>query len=177
MILLGCACAALVLPAGTGQSPGEAFSSEYTPLTQPPCKTRSVQIEGANSEQACPGMHGYKLLLLDSDGRMSVTIIGPDGARHPLEFWNTVTSHFSAVGKRAEWRIQKHGTQMTPVGVILPLKINEDPDSGAVTPYLVVARIDSAKVCVVQKFRSDASGLVEARKTADSSREMDCLTQ
>lgn len=160
--------------AENGEKADEA-ASEYSRLTQPPCRTKSVQVEGANSEQTCPGLYGYKLALLDSDGRMSVTVISPDNVRHPLDFWTTVTSHFSSLGKRAEWRIRKHSVKTAPEAVILPLSINEDPDLSAVTNYLVVARVDSSQVCVVQRLKNSPDGLAEARKVADHAHEMKCM--
>jgi hypothetical protein len=158
-----------------GAAGSDAPSSQYTSLTHPPCRLRSVQTEGANSEQVCPGVFGYHLLLLDSDGRMSATVVAPGGKRYPLDFWNTVTPHFSSVGKRAEWIVGKKATEATPVAVILPLNVNENPDTAEVTPYLVVARIASDKACVVRKFKNDEEGRAEARKAADSADEMKCL--
>jgi hypothetical protein len=174
--MMTCAFARPTLLAGSGQS-GDAFSSEYTSLTQPFCKTQSVQVEGANSQQVCPGVHGFRLLLLDSDGRMSVTVVSPKGTRYPLDFWDKVTPHFSSVGKRAEWRIREQGAQTTPVAIILPLEISEDAETAAVTSYLVVARIDPGKTCVVGKFKNDAGSRIEARNAADSAAKMNCLSQ
>lgn len=165
----------LTISAGCWQT-ADALAGEFTSLTNPPCKTRNVQIEGANSEQACPGVLGYQLLLLDSDGRMSATIAGPKGARYALDFWSTVTPHFSSFGKRAEWRTRKEGTASAPTAVILPLNVNEDPDSNAVTSYLVVARIVPDKACVVGKFKDNPEGRIEARKAADDIDQPKCLT-
>jgi hypothetical protein len=176
-IILALASAAPCTPEETSKPTVASLASEYTKLTRPPCRTTNVQAEGGNSEQVCPGIYGYKLLLLDSDGRMSVTIVTPDGTQHPLEFWNSVTSHFSTVGRKAEWRIRKQRTQNLPVGIILPLDVKEDPESNTATSYLVVARIDHTNVCVVQKFRSGPSALTDARRVADSAADRSCQTQ
>lgn len=117
--------------------------SAYTHLDGARCKVLRVDREGGSSEQLCSAIEGYKLLLLDSDNRMSVTVITPDGGKHPLEFWSTVTTHFSQLGKTAEWRI----TQGTVQALILPLKVNDDPNSAVATPYLVVVRLQGGDMC------------------------------
>jgi len=175
-IVIGCAFAGQMVAAGVGQR-GDSYSSAYTSLNKPPCRLQSLQVEGANSQLSCPGVHGYRLLLLDSDGRMSVTVVSPRGSRHPLDFWETVTANFSSVGDRAEWRIRQRGSEAAPVAVIVPLKINDDPESSKATSYLVVARIDPGKVCAVGKFKDDADGRTQARSTADAAIELKCLTQ
>jgi hypothetical protein len=165
----------LVIPASPGASDSsDAVASEYTKLSSPPCKTTGVQFEGGNSEQACPGIHGYRLLLLDSDGRMSVTIVTPDGARHPLDFWNTVTPNFSTIKGQAEWRVRKQNNQKTPVGIIVPLEVREDPESNGVTSYLVVAKLDRKSICVVRKVRAGVNTLAEARRVADTAAGIAC---
>lgn len=173
-IILAFALSAPRILAGATSPAATPLASEYTKLTRPPCKTRSVQVEGGNSEQECPGIYGYKLLLLDSDGRMSVTIVSPDGARHPLDFWKSVTSHFSVIGSTAEWRIRRQKTENVPIGIILPLDVNEDAESNTVTSYLVVARIDHTNICVVQKLKKSNNVLIEARRVVDSASKMTC---
>ncbi len=151
-----------------------AVSSEVTKLTRPPCKTKSVQAEGANSEQVCPGVLGYGLELLDSDGRMSVTVVTPEGMRHPLDFWTTVTPHFSVVGKTAEWRVRREGKRRFPLAVIVPLNVSEDPESTRVTPYLVVIGISEGKACILQKVRRDPQAVAAARQAIDAAGNQSC---
>ena len=172
-LALSCSCSS----AQTSKVTSTPLVSQYTKLTRPPCKTTSVQVEGANSEQDCPGVLGYKLTLLDSDQRMSVTVIGPDGGKHPLDFWNAVTSHFSSLGDVAEWRVREQGTSSSPVGVIVPLNVKEDPETNAITPYLVVAKIDGSKICVVEKIKQSKTAVAEARRIADSAAGRACQTQ
>jgi hypothetical protein len=160
----------------SGEHPDAAsMASESTKLVHPPCKTTSVQREGGDSTQVCPGPIGYQLLLLDSDGRMSVTVVTPDAVKHPLDFSTTVTPHFSSVGSKAEWRIRKHGEHRGVVSVILPLDVKEDPDSNKVTPYWIVAKISSQTVCVVQKIQRGGNSLSDARRIADSAEKANCL--
>jgi hypothetical protein len=165
-----------VSPATEMTSP-TSLVSQYTKLTRPPCRTTGIQAEGGNSEQVCPGILGYKLLLLDSDGRMSVTLVTPDGSKRPLDFWKNVTPHFSKVGNWAEWRIRRQGTRKLPVAVILPLEVKEDPASNAVTKYLVVSKIDQTSTCVVQEFKQTEDSLAKARRAADSASDRTCQTR
>ena len=144
------------------------FSSEITRLTVPPCQTLEASPEGANGTRLCPGLIGFQLLLLDSDSRMSVTILTPDGKQHALDFWNTVTPKFSSLGENAEWRLRNQAGRSEMVGVIFRLKIQEDPETARQVIYLVVAKIDHSRICVVGKLPDQSKTLREARRLADS---------
>ncbi len=164
-------CAAESQPDGRAGS--TQLRSVLTPLSGPRCKTSRVDRESGSSEQLCPGIKGYKLLILDSDNRMSVTVIAPNGVRHPLEFWNTVTSQFSELGKTAEWRAK----QSVPGALILPLNVNDDPNSAVATAYLVVVRLEGGDVCAVAKIRGGPDAPADARRKADSAADATCLKQ
>lgn len=156
-------------------APASPVTSFYTSLSQPACKTVEVQPEGGNSTQKCPGVSGYQLLLLDSDSRMSITVVRPDGQQHPLDFWRVITPHFSSLGSKAEWRVTKKGPRLEPVALIARVNANEDPDSGKVTSYLAVAKITPGEICVVDRIKPGPNANAEARRAADSSAERACL--
>ncbi len=161
--------------ATVGDETGVSRIAVSSKLTNPPCKTMTVNAEGGESEQVCPGPAGYKLLLLDSDGRMSVTIMTPEGTKRPLDFATVVTPHFSAVGKSAEWRFRDRTSPKAPTSVIIPLEVKEDPETNKATPYWVVARITANTACVVQSIKGREASLSEARKLADSETDPTCL--
>ena len=77
--------------------------SVYTALDR--CTTTELNADEGWSTQRCPGTAGYTLLVHEGDLRQSVDVVAPGGAVYPLDFWSVVTSAFSSVGPRAEWRV------------------------------------------------------------------------
>jgi len=153
-----------------------ALQSVYTNLGHGTCRLRKVDAEGGDSSQVCAGTGGYKLLLLDSDSRMSVTVMSPGAQNYPLKFSEVVTPHFSEMGKAAEWRVRKQGRSAEPVALIVPLSIIEDPDTGATALYWIVAKITKDSACVIGKFKAGAGVKEQVRQTADSASGQPCLT-
>ena len=70
------------------------------------CATVAVDAETGATTQRCPGIAGYSLLVQDDDARMSIVVVAPDGGQHPLEYWQVVTTAFSTLGEKAEWRVK-----------------------------------------------------------------------
>lgn len=170
-----CLLACLSLAAQTPRKP--AIESVYTNLSGPACKLLEVQEEGANSTQRCPGAGGFALLVLDSDSRQSITVVHPDARKSPLNFWHIVTRSFSSLGPRAEWRVSRNGKEVQPVGLIVRVNANENPDSATPTSYLAVAKITSGESCVVAKIKSSANANAEARSEADAAASKPCLKE
>jgi len=101
------------------------IDSIYTDLAPDRCKTVKVDKENSGSAQQCAGVAGYSLLVEDADARQSVTVLAPDGKRHPLDYWRVITTAFSTVGDKAEWRVKGE----RPVALIVRVFANENPDS------------------------------------------------
>lgn len=172
------ACSALVLALVLGcaaRDANGATDSIYTNLSGRACQLLSVKKEGANSTQRCPGVGGFHLLVLDSDGRQSVTLVSADGRNSDLAFWDTVTRHFSSLGDKAEWLVVRDGAQIRPIALIVRVNALEDPDSAKVTSYLTVAKITRDQTCVVAKINPSAAASVEARGVAGAAAEKPCL--
>ncbi|HTS24805.1 MAG TPA: hypothetical protein VMH81_02965 [Bryobacteraceae bacterium] len=168
---------ALVLTAAAAaiqaQTPNPKPDSIYTSLSEHDCKLLSVQEEGANSAQRCPGTGGFSVLVLDSDSRQSITLVSADGRKHPLRFWDVITHSFSSLGPKAEWRVS--GAPPRPIALIVRVNANEDADSAAVTSYLAVAKITPSEVCVVARIRPSADANTKAREAADKAAGATCL--
>jgi hypothetical protein len=160
-----------------GAAPGAdgASDSIYTNLSGRACRLLSVNKEGANSTQRCPGVGGFHLLVLDSDGRQSVTLVSAGGRNSDLAFWDTVTRHFSSLGSKAEWLVVRAGAEIRPVALIVRVNALEDPDSSKVTSYLTVTKITHDQACVVAKISPSATASVEARSIAGAAAEKPCL--
>lgn len=149
-----------------------AAESVYTDLAPDRCKTVETHEEGASSVQKCAGVEGYALLVEDDDSRQSVTVVGPDGKKHPLNYWQVITTGFSSLGEKAEWRVEKKGGKVRPYALIVRVNANENPEKPEEkTSYLAVAKLTGAEVCVTDKVKTNE----EARRAADASADKPCL--
>jgi hypothetical protein len=149
-----------------------AADSVYTDLASARCKTIETHEEGGGSVQKCPGVAGYELLVEDDDSRQSVTVVSPDGKKHPLNYWHVITTAFSSLGEKAEWRVEKKGGKVRPFALIVRVNASENPEKPEqTTSYLAVAKITAAKVCVTDKVKTNE----EARAAADASADKRCL--
>jgi hypothetical protein len=147
-----------------------AVESVYTNIAR--CKTVEAHEEGASSVQKCAGVAGYSLLVEDSDSRQSVTVVSPGGKKHPLDYWQVITTGFSSLGEKAEWRVQKKGAKVRPYALIVRVNASENPEKPEqTTSYLAVAKITAAEVCVTDKVKTNE----EARQAADASADKPCL--
>lgn len=157
------------LPAQTN-----ANDSIYTQLSGAKCKTTRSGQEYII--QSCPGVGGYKLSVSEDDARMSVTVVDPGGKEHPLEYWNVITSGFSHLGDKAEWRVKKQKGKIIPLALIVRVNASENPeDASKKTSYLAVAKITPGQICVTDKIAPSATANEEARRAADASSGKPCL--
>jgi hypothetical protein len=149
-----------------------AAESVYTDTAGARCKTVETHEEGASSVQRCAGVAGYGLLVEDFDSRQSVTVVSPDGKRHPLNYWQVITTGFSSLGEKAEWRVQKKGARVRPYALIVRVNASENPEKPEqTTSYLAVAKLTAGEVCVTDKVKTNE----EARRAADASADKPCL--
>ena len=158
------------------QSAPGALRSFYTSLAGRECKTVSTHEEGAQSTQRCAGVGGYGLLVDDFDSRMSVTVVAPGGKKHDLKYAEVITTGFSAVGDKAEWRVKRQGKRVVPVALIVRLNATEDgahPEK--TTSYLTVAKITPGQVCVTDKIAPGGNANEEARRAADTAASRPCI--
>lgn len=171
--LIAFACAASNVNATKS---GSAIESIYTDTIGSKCRTTFTDQESGSSEQRCPGVGGYGLEVLDGDSRMSVTVIAPGGKRHPLDLWTVVSTAFSSIGEKAEWRVTHNGKKVTPVALIIRFNASENPDDPyAQTSYLAVAKITPQQICVTDRIAPSSTANEEARRAADIAASRQCL--
>ncbi len=158
--------------------PAAPKDSVYTDIRSDACETIELDQDTGSSTQRCAGVGGYSLLVEDDDARMSVTVVAPDGRKFALNYWVVVTTGFSTVGDKAEWRVTKGSDgRVTPTALIVRLVASEDPeDSSKTTSYLVVATIEKDKACVVAKVPPGPNQNEKAREIADAASGKPCLT-
>ncbi len=147
-------------------------TSVYTDLDDRKCKTLELNgDEGGSYKGECKGVAGYKLHVIEGDLRQTVTIVDAQAKEHPLEFWN-LTSAFSAVGAKAEWRMKGK----KPIALIVRLNVSENVEDASKTRgYLIVAKITPNATCVTHFLAPTRSHNYEARKAADKAASQPCL--
>ena len=158
-----------------------AFSTEaqtqpsvYTGVSEKECR----KLKSGSDEYLgrCRGVGGYSLLVAEGDLRQNVTVVTPAGSKHSLELWTVVSSAFSMLGPKAEWRVTKQNGKTIPTALILRYNANEDPEKPEKkTSYLVVTKITSTEICVTDKVAPGPKANEEARQLADEAGSKPCL--
>ncbi len=145
--------------------------SVYTSLSDKVCKTvESNPNEGGDYRGICPGISGYRLELLEGDLRQSINILAPRKKTYELSLWTNVSSAFSAVGDKAEWRTSGAGKNAKPTAIIFRYNVSDNPEKPEkTTSYLVVVKIAKDSACVTDVVEPSADANAEARKLADES--------
>lgn len=158
-------------------APAVPITSVYSSLS----KCRKVASDVISSTHLCGGVGGYKLQREYGDDRESITVISPNGKKHQLEFWNVISSAFSHVGEKAEWRVTRKKGKVVPVALIVRFTASENSGSGdtskptALISYLAVAKITPQKICVTDKIPPSSTANEEARAAADASADKPCV--
>lgn len=152
-------------------------SSVYTDLDAKKCRTLKLSsAEGGEYQGRCKGIAGYTLLVTEGDLRQNIEVVTPSGAKHSLDLWSVVSSAFSSLGPKAEWRVAKVKGKLSPVALIVRYNASENPeDSTKITSYLAVAKITSSSICVTDKISPGPNANAEARTAADVSASKPCL--
>lgn len=164
----------------TDQTPAKptdsAIESIYTDLAAEKCRTIESDETGAGSYIGeCPGVGGYKLEVLEGDIRQTINVIAPSGKKSELEFWSKISSAFSAVGEKAEWRVKKNGKEIKPLALIVRYNTNEDPEKPEKnTSRLVVIKISGDTACITDIVEPIKDANVKARELADASAGKPC---
>jgi hypothetical protein len=150
----------------------DSVTSVYSSLY----KCKLVTTGHDYSTSACVGVGGYNLRLEYDDARESITVISPNGRKHPLNFWEVLGTGFSSVGQKAEWRVTKRNGKLVPIGLIVRYNVTENAaDSTKDTSYLAVAKITPQKICLTDKIPPGSTANEDARRAADSSADKPCL--
>jgi hypothetical protein len=153
------------------------ITSIYTNLSGKQCKTVKEDKETGSFVRKCPGVGGFHLLVAADDARMSVTVMTPDNAEHPLDYWYVITRTFSSLGKTAEWRVVKRGGKITPIALIIRVDTyeQEDVNSPKKHSYLAVAKITPEAICITATIGPAANANAQARQAADRAADRACL--
>lgn len=144
--------------------------SVYTSLETKTCKTIEQSDEGAGWYRGeCKGVGGYKLEVTEGDIRQSINVITPSKKNFELNFAQ-VSSAFSTVGARAEWRMKG----ADPVALIVRFNASDVEDSTKSTSFLVVSKISKTESCITDVVNPGKNQNAEAQKLADAAANKPC---
>jgi len=163
-----------VLLACVTTAAGQTNHSVYTAIGEKQCRTiKSHEADNEGFEARCHGAAGYTLILSEGDLRQNITVITPQRKEYSLELWSVVSSGFSSVGPKAEWRMT---SQNKPVALILRYNANEDAEHpNKLLSYLVVTKITPTEICVTDKISPSPTANEDARRAADAASTKSCL--
>jgi hypothetical protein len=151
--------------------------SVYTSLEAKSCRTlKSDSSEAGEYLGRCSGVSGYSILVEEGDLRQNITVVTPKGTKHPLELWTLVSSAFSSLGPKAEWRMTRSKTKAVPIALIVRYNASENSEKpDRTTSYLVVTKITQAEICVIDRIPPGPTANDDARRLADESTSKPCL--
>ena len=163
----------IVLLACVATAAAQSNRSVYTSLGEKQCRTiKSAKPENDEFEARCPGTAGYKLILSEGDLRQNLVVVTPKGKEHSLDLWAVVSSGFSTVGPKVEWRLAK----TKPVALIIRYNASEDAESpNKNMSYLAIAKITATEICVTEKIAPGPKANEDARRAADAAATKPCL--
>ena len=167
---------ASAVPKPTVSDDGDT-KSIYTDLAAEKCRTiESNPDEGGSYRGECKGVGGYKLEVLEGDIRQSINVIFPSGKKAELDFWTNVSSAFSSVGEKAEWRVNNKVENAEPYALIVRYNASENPEQPEkTTSYLVVTKITKDTACITDIVKPSKDQNVTARKLADEAANKPCI--
>lgn len=114
--------------------------------------------------------------MTEGDLRQSIDVVAPNKKIFELDLTGNVSTAFSSVGEKAEWRVTGgKGKTVTPTALIIRYNASENADdSTKLTSYLVVAKITKTEICVTDVVKPGANANEQARKLADLSTAKPC---
>jgi len=142
--------------------------SRYTSLAD--CQVvRSAPDEAGFFESACPGLGGYRLKLVEADGRQNLILV-MGGREHNLGLPSISGGGFSELGKRIEWRGREEDGSFHPDALILRYDVVENVDQPTrPTSYLLPVTLERTP-CLSTKIRPGPAQNDRARAVADAQR-------
>jgi hypothetical protein len=154
----------------------ENATSTATPTEGKACKLVSRDRETGDSTTRCPGIAGYSLLVLESDDRASITLIGPDKQVLPLNFWDAIPS-FSTLAHQIEWRQVTRQGKQAPIGMIVRVDTVDQSDVAHPKPvsFILVARIKENSACLIAKIPTEQADAILAARQAVDDQDRECL--
>lgn len=154
------------------------IESIYTDLDADKCKTIESSDEGSGSYVGeCKGVGNYKLEVIEGDIRQSINVIHKQsGDKWELDFIGKVSSGFSSVGSKAEWRIKRINGKIQPIALIVRYNVSVPTEDGRNKNHssLIVTKFDGEFVCITDVVPPMRKQNEKARELADVAASKPC---
>ena len=148
------------------------YTSTYTSINQKDCVT--LDSDNMGSIQECESFADIGVKVIEGDIRQSI-ILTRHEKEYDLAFWATVSSAFSSLGLKIEWRHELRQVKHVK-GMIVRFEANDDYENlDKSSSYLLVSKITNDNMCVVAKVAPQENQNEIARKMLDSEDELPCL--
>ena len=149
----------------------DKIQSTYTSIENKDCTTLSSTNFG--SSFSCEAYGNINVEVLEEDLRQSITLIR-NKKRYPLELWSSVSSSFSFLGNKIEWRFSKK-MKRKPIAMITRYNVSVGEYLEQTNSYLAVVKITNNEMCVVGKVKPQREQNILARQMADKAESLDCV--
>lgn len=146
-------------------------TSSYTSIDEKDCMT--LDSDDIGSIQECESFAGIGVKVVEGDLRQSIILTRKD-KEYDLDFGSTVSSAFSSLGLKIEWR-HELGKPKNLKGMIVRFEVSDDENIDKISSYLLVSKITKDEVCVVAKVFPQENQNEMARKILDSTDALPCL--
>lgn len=147
-------------------------TSSYTSIDQKDCVT--LDSDNMGSVQECESFSEIGVKVIEGDIRQSI-ILTRNKKEYDLAFWSTISSAFSSLGLKVEWR-HELGKPENLKGMVVRFEASDDYENiDNVSSYLVVSKITKDEICVVAKVLPQKKQNEIARDILDVKEELPCL--
>lgn len=92
----------------------------------------------------CQGTADYALILKGDETKPQISLLAPDGTRHPIHYWDLSDPAFRGIEESVLWIVN---TPDKTLAINFRLKI--EPKDGQWGRYDVIARVSPLPVCIV----------------------------
>lgn len=153
--------------------------SLYTGLDEKACKELelSANDQGAIYKAECPGVGGYKVVLMASDHSNALTIVDKKGKATDLRIRDGLnTAANFRLGDKIEWRMEGKGGAAVPIAFIVRALKSVDPvDPDKVASNMLVGKL-GATPCITDVIGPSVTDQnTKARELADSAKDRPCV--
>lgn len=167
---LGIICTTLILNALQGNN--LMLTSSYTSIDEKDCVT--LDSDNMGSIQECESFGHIGVKVIEGDIRQSI-ILTRDQDEYDLDFTGVISSAFSSLGLKIEWR-HELGKPENVTGMIVRFEVSDNYDDlEKVSSYLVVSKIMKDEMCIIAKVIPQNNQNERAREILDAKRTLPCM--
>ena len=171
LLLLSCGasvCIAQETPKGAPERPAREMIG--TSLARNTCKSTPEQNE--ENVRICKGVEGYSLLLEGDEKKPQISLLAPDGGRHPIQYWDTTDPGFLEIDPSPLWLVVHEPAKTIAIDFRLKMKRTQENQWGH---HDVIVRVSPVPVCIVASLPASPRSSSEKIVIATSPENRPCL--